>query len=154
MFSALELKVPPPAVAALCALAMWGIDRLWPQAHVTTPYAGIVASIVALAGGAIALLGVAAFRQARTTISPVAPGDASTLVTGGIYGVTRNPMYLGTLLLLTGWALYLGNFAAWAMPVAFVLYMNRCQIAPEERALAQLFGMPFENYRARVRRWL
>ena len=63
-------------------------------------------------------------------------------------------MYLGLALILLGWAIYLGNIAALAGLPLFVLYINRFQIAPEERALAERFGAEFEAYRSRVRRWL
>jgi protein-S-isoprenylcysteine O-methyltransferase Ste14 len=76
------------------------------------------------------------------------------MVTSGVYRHTRNPMYLGMLCLLGAWAAWLGNAAALLGLPAFVAYMNRFQIAPEERALAQRFGAAFDAYAARVRRWL
>ena len=63
-------------------------------------------------------------------------------------------MYLGMLLVLAGWAVWLASVAAVAVLPAFVLYMNRLQIEPEERALASRFGSDFEDYRRSVRRWL
>lgn len=154
MFAGLELKIPPLAVLLVCGLGMMGIDWLWPQARLAVPYGQIVAAMVALAGIVIFGLGGMAFRRVRTTVNPLKPETASTLVTNGIYAVTRNPMYLGALLALAGWALFLANLASWAGPVVFVLYMNRFQIMPEERAMARLFGASYEEYRARVRRWL
>lgn len=82
------------------------------------------------------------------------PGGASSLVQGGIYRFTRNPMYLGFLLVLGGWAVLLANGLAFVGPLAFVAYLNRFQIGPEERALAGLFGPEYAKYRARVRRWV
>ena len=63
-------------------------------------------------------------------------------------------MYLGFLLVLIGWAVYLSNIIATVMIAAFVVYMNRFQIAPEERALAAKFGARYTAYTQRVRRWL
>ena len=76
------------------------------------------------------------------------------MVSTGIYRVTRNPMYLGLSLVLVAWAVFLSS--AWALlgVAAFVLYMDRLQIAPEERALSKLFGSEYTAYRAKVRRWL
>ena len=68
--------------------------------------------------------------------------------------MTRNPMYLGFLLVLLGWAIYLSNVLAFLLLPAFILYMNRFQIYPEEKALASLFGEEFASYKSRVRRWL
>ncbi|WP_422879670.1 methyltransferase family protein [Noviherbaspirillum cavernae] len=94
------------------------------------------------------------FRRASTTVNPVSPGAATSLVSAGIYAFTRNPMYLGFLLGLSGWAVYLSNAAAFLALPFFVLYLNRFQIAPEERALQTLFGGEFSAYRGRVRRWI
>jgi protein-S-isoprenylcysteine O-methyltransferase Ste14 len=97
-------------------------------------------------------------RDRRAAVPPRAhhgqPAAASSLVTGGIYRWTRNPMYLGMALALAGWGLYLGNFGALALVGLFVMYIDRYQIDPEERALTARFGDAFAAYRRRVRRWL
>ncbi len=82
------------------------------------------------------------------------PEAASSLVVTGIYKVTRNPMYVGLSFLLLAWAVFL--WSAWALlgPLVFLAYIFRFQIAPEERALATLFGADYSAYKARVRRWL
>ena len=72
----------------------------------------------------------------------------------GVYAATRNPMYLGLLLVITGWAVFLSNAVAFLFLPAFVSYMNRFQIEPEERALAARFGQAFVTYKSRARRWL
>jgi protein-S-isoprenylcysteine O-methyltransferase Ste14 len=157
--SSLELKIPPPVLTLLVAAAMWGLARvtpLFPTLFPTLPPALRVAAAVALAavGMVVAGAGVVRFRRANTTRDPVRPESASSLVTGGIYRVTRNPMYLGLTLVLAGWAVYLGAPWAWLGPVLFVAWITRFQIIPEERALAALFGAQFAAYRGRVRRWL
>ena len=82
------------------------------------------------------------------------PASASSLVTSGVYGVTRNPMYVGLLFVLVAWASLLA--APWTLigPLVFVAYISRFQIAPEERALSTIFGDAYSQYRTRVRRWL
>ncbi|HEX4984823.1 MAG TPA: isoprenylcysteine carboxylmethyltransferase family protein [Burkholderiales bacterium] len=151
---ALELKIPPPAVAFLAGLAMWAASR--PGPSIELPLAVRIAVFVAIAllGGAMALAGDIAFRRARTTINPFRPQNASALVTSGVYRYTRNPMYLGLTLVLAGWAAFLCS--AWALlgPVAFVAYIRRFQIAPEERILSGKFGAAYAEYMARVRRWV
>lgn len=72
----------------------------------------------------------------------------------GIYRFTRNPMSLGFLVALLGWAVYLANVGAFLLLPAFVCYMNRFQIRPEEMALRERFGESFVAYQRRVRRWL
>jgi protein-S-isoprenylcysteine O-methyltransferase Ste14 len=75
-------------------------------------------------------------------------------VTWGIYAITRNPMYLGGLVILSGWAIFLSNALAFLFLPTYVLYINRFQIKPEERALTALFGQEYVAYQGRVRRWL
>jgi len=109
---------------------------------------------MALTGIAIAIAGVVEFRRAQTTVNPLKPQATSRLVTSGIYRFTRNPMYLGFCMGLVASAVFLSS--AWALlgPLAFVVYITRFQIAPEERALAGLFGDAFTDYQGRVRRWV
>ena len=90
----------------------------------------------------------------RTVVSELASFAFRTLVTGGIYRVTRNPMYLGLALVLAAWAVFLLNPWSVLGPVVFVPYMTRFQIEPEERALVSLFGQQYTDYRQRVRRWI
>jgi protein-S-isoprenylcysteine O-methyltransferase Ste14 len=151
---ALELKIPPPVVALLMAAAMWGIRLTTPPVDIPMVVRAGIASAFAVAGIGIALWGVIAFRRARTTVNPLKPESASSLVTSGVYRFTRNPMYVGMGLVLIAWAFLLSSAMALLGPVVFVLYMNRFQIEPEERALAIRFGDAFLNYRATVRRWL
>ncbi len=151
---ALELKVPPPAVALVTALAMWAIARGTFAFEVAAGWRIAVAVVLAVVGGAISAAGIAAFRRARTTLSPMRPAAASSLVTDGIYRHTRNPMYVGLLLALVAWAAFLG--APWTLlgPLLFVAYITRFQIRPEERALGAAFGEAYDRYRSSVRRWL
>ena len=150
----LELKIPPPAVAALVAIAMWGLSAITPVLEVPWQYRVAAAFAIALAGGAFSMAGIVSFRRARTTVNPMKPESASSLVCSGIYRITRNPMYVGLLLVLVALATFLA--APWALlgPVAFVFYIGRFQIAPEEKALSEIFGAEYSAYMAKVRRWL
>lgn len=150
----LEVKVPPPVVAAVIAIAMWGTSRFAPLLHPSSTLRFTATAVMALIGIGFSIAGVAAFRRARTTVNPTTPERASSLVSSGVFRITRNPMYVGLAWTLAAWAVFLSS--AWALLglVAFVFYMGRFQIAPEERALAKLFGDEYTSYRARVRRWL
>jgi protein-S-isoprenylcysteine O-methyltransferase Ste14 len=149
----LELKIPPPLVALLVAAAMWGFSA---TGRIEMPIALHIAVgvVAALAGFGIAISGVIAFRRAHTTVSPLKPDTASRLVTSGVYGFTRNPMYLGLCLVLAGWAFFLSSPLMLLGPLAFILYITRFQIVPEERSLSSLFGEAFADYQAKVRRWI
>lgn len=150
----LELKVPPPVVALLIGAAMWFASRSGPSLELSFLVRGISAIAVAVFGGAVSFAGDLQFRRAKTTVNPLRPENASSLVTSGIYRFTRNPMYLGLLFVVVGWAVFLSS--AWALvgPVVFVLYIGRFQIAPEERVLSAKFGAAYSNYTSQVRRWL
>ena len=152
---ALELRIPPPIVTVIVAAAMGTITLAAPTADKPALLVRLALTIViALAGVATGVSGVVAFRRARTTPNPLKPETASTLVSTGVYRLTRNPMYVGLALVLVAWGVFL--YSAWASlgPVAFVLYITRFQIIPEERVLAGLFGADYAAYRAKVRRWL
>jgi protein-S-isoprenylcysteine O-methyltransferase Ste14 len=150
----LELKVPPVPLALVAAAAMWLVARLVPTLTLLLPWRGAIAALLLACGAGLALAGVLEFRRARTTVNPLRPATASTLVTSGVYRISRNPMYAGLLVALGGWTYWLGNAAALAFLPAFVVYMNKLQIAPEERALRDRFGPVFDAYAASVRRWL
>ena len=150
----LDLRVPPPIVGLLLAAGMWVTSRATPLVAVPANVRFVVAALLFAIGCTFALGGVIAFNRARTTVNPLKPETTSTLVSDGVYRITRNPMYVGFLVMLVAWAALLSS--AWALvgPVVFALYITRFQIVPEEKALHALFGEPFASYRARVRRWL
>ena len=150
----LELRIPPPAVAVIFGVFMWLASRL--VAPVELPFVGrvTVAVIIACAGLVFGVAGMRAFVQAKTTMNPIKPSAASSLVTGGIFRVTRNPMYLSLLLYLLAWSVYLSNWSAMVFLPLFVLYITQFQIKPEERTLSSLFGAEYATYKERVRRWL
>jgi protein-S-isoprenylcysteine O-methyltransferase Ste14 len=151
--ASLELKVPPPVVALLVALAMWGLARLAPLAGEPSSRAVVALALAAL-GVAFSVSGAIAFRRAKTTKNPMKPQAASSLVVSGVYKLTRNPMYLGLSLVLLGWAVFLWSVWALLGLVVFITYISRFQIAPEERILTTLFGSEYSAYKAKVRRWL
>lgn len=150
----LETKIPAPVVA----IAIGGIMKLYADiAHIpmdTSPLLAEIGIRLSQLSAVIALLAFASFGRARTTINPRDPSRASSLVTGGIYRITRNPMYLSLLLLLIAYALRLGSWGEWLGPVLFAVYVTRFQIIPEERILAVKFGAAFDAYKNRTRRWI
>ena len=110
--------------------------------------------MIGLLGVIACALGILEFKRAKTTVNPTKPESSSSLVRSGIYRHTRNPMYLGFLLILVGWATLTANILAFLVLPVFVLYMNRFQIKPEERALTLIFGDEFKAYCSTVRRWI
>lgn len=154
MLRSLELKIPPVVVSAAVAAVMLGAARLVPSGGFRWPFASVVAIGLVAAGIAVAVAGVVSFRRAKTTVNPLQPAGASSLVATGIYRRSRNPMYLGMLLVLLGLGVALGNALSLALALLFVPLMNWLQIGPEEKILAALFGAEYLAYRTQVRRWL
>lgn len=150
----LELKVPPVALVLLTAALAWFGAWSVPRLGFELPGRSFIAGGIASVGALVSVLGVLSFKRAKTTVNPMKPEAASSLVVSGIYRATRNPMYLGFLLILLGWAVWLSNALAFLPIPLFVLYMNVFQIRPEERVLEALFGPPFAAYQEKVRRWI
>lgn len=146
-----HMHIPPPVWAAAAGLAQ--------RALISKNRSPSSVSKAAAASAAVASVGVigasaVTFYRHRTTISPVSVRNTSALVTSGPFRISRNPMYVGLVGLLTAHALLQRSPVA-ALPVAgFVVLMNRSQIATEETAMRKKFGADYAEYCARVPRWL
>ena len=150
----LSLRIPPPIWVLLAGALMWLLDRFLPVLTVlVAPWTGLGWCLMAVAF-LPALTAVTQFMRARTTINPHTPDQASSLVTGGVYRWTRNPMYLGLLLLLAGWAIRLGSLSPFLVPPLFALVLTQVQILPEERVLRARFGDEYDRYCRTTSRWL
>lgn len=150
----LELKVPPVIQMAISAGLMWILATLLPALSIEFFASSLIALVLASIGVVFAILGVLAFRSAGTTVDPRIPDQSSSLVTKGVYRISRNPMYVGFLLILVGWGVFLSNFTSFLLLPLFVMYMNRFQITPEERYMREKFGHEYRQYAAAVRRWI
>ena len=151
----LETKIPPPIVGLLFALLIWAISTATPTAAILSDQQTLVTAIVLLVLGiGFAISGGISFRAAATTVNPLKPETASSLVTSGIFKYTRNPMYVGLTIILLAWTTYLAAPFGLVAVIGFMAYIQRYQITPEERALIKLFGSEFEAYQSTVRRWL
>jgi protein-S-isoprenylcysteine O-methyltransferase Ste14 len=133
---------------------MWTVARVPPILQLPKIVRLLVVAVLGAIGVVVALSGVLSFRRARTTVNPLKPETSAALVSTGVYSFTRNPMYLGMVLVLFAWAVYLSSILSLAGPAFFALYITRFQIVPEERVLGGLFGPSFVEYKKRVRRWL
>lgn len=150
----MHLKIPPPAVFLVAVALLAAGNRFLPDLSLTLPGQVSAALLLGLAGVVPALQAVIEFIARKTTIDPRSPEQASTLVTGGIYRFSRNPMYLGLLCLLLAFALFWGTLTVIVVAPLFVWYMTEFQIKPEEASLRQVFGSEYETYLSEVRRWL
>ena len=145
-----HLDYPPVWLLAALGLA-------WAQAVVLPVSPGsewlrTTGTGIALAGGALMLLAAPEFLRARTTIVPHRAPDA--LITGGVYRLSRNPIYLADALILAGLCLRWGAWPSLVLVPLFVAIITRRFILPEEARLHAAFGREYSAYAARVRRWV
>lgn len=150
----LEKKIPPLLLAGLAAGGIWVLSATLPGLQLPLWFRFPAALTCLVLGVGVCAAGVLEFRRAQTTVDPRKPESSASLVSTGIYSVTRNPMYVGFTLLLLALTIVLASPWALLIVVGFVVYLNHYQIRPEERALTDLFGQEFVDYQSRVRRWL
>lgn len=150
----LQTRIPPPIYALTAAMLMWLLNTYLPiMPWISTPWhrLGLVLIALALLADAWSLW---LFFRARTTPNPMKPQNSSQLVTEGLYRYTRNPMYVGMLVMLLGWAIYLGSLSPLCILPLFIWVINTQQILPEEAVLTKKFGESYRAYLQAVPRWL
>ena len=150
----MKLLIPPPIQALLSAILMWLISRYFQHANFSFKGMNIFALVFLIIAIIIIIMGIYKFREIKTTISPLEPNRTTSLVNTGIYGYTRNPMYLGLLLMLFSTALFLKNPICFLIIPLFILFITRNQILPEEESLDNIFREEYKNYKKKVRRWI
>ena len=145
-------KIPPPIVTLICALIIY-FSSLFFSSY-TFPLFNAL-SILSLGSGLLLIfLAVNSFKKSQTTINPLQPDLASSLVTDGVFKYSRNPMYLGMLFILIFISLRFNLIGGSLVALGFVIYITKYQIVPEEIAMVKLFNDKFIAYKSRVRRWL
>lgn len=150
----LDLKIPPMALMIVGIVLMKLLAEYYPVYHVGFADYKMLAALILLCGVVVTVSGVRAFKKSQTTMNPLSPGKATRLVISGIYSYSRNPMYLGFLLVLISATVYLASLSSIVVILLFITYMNKFQITPEEKALTKLFGETYQAYTKKVRRWL
>lgn len=143
------VRVPPVGACAAAAAVqmMSGSQR-------PSGVRRFAALLVGALSGAMLASSLREFRHGHTTVNPMAPERATSLITGGPHAISRNPMYVGMVGALAAHALWRGRTRAILPALAFVAYLDRAQIPAEEHALQVRFGPEYAVYARRVRRWL
>ncbi|SDZ82898.1 MAG: isoprenylcysteine carboxylmethyltransferase family protein [Candidatus Thiothrix putei] len=150
----LQLKIPPPVYLLTFMGVMWFVNAWLPLFHwIAAPWnrLGLLLIVVAVV---VDFWSLGLFFRAHTTFNPIHPERTKALVTTGPYRYTRNPMYVGMLVILTGWGIWLGGLSPFLVLPLFVWVLTVEQIIPEEKILEQTFGGAYRDYKAHVRRWL
>ena len=150
----MKLLIPPPILALMSAILMLIISKYFNKANFSLNQHNQFALFFLIVALIIIVISIAKFIKIKTTISPLKPNKTSILVDSGIYKYTRNPMYLGLLLILFSLFLYLKNFLSFLVLPLFVIYITKNQILPEEKVLENLFGDQYKKYKNKVRRWI
>jgi protein-S-isoprenylcysteine O-methyltransferase Ste14 len=148
----LRKRTLPPTYLLVTLLVMVALCRVLPVAWIIPPPWNIAGVLPAAVGIALNLLADSALKQAQTTVKPFQQSHA--LVTGGVYAMTRHPMYLGYVLILFGVAIMLRCLTPLLVIPVFVALMERVFIRAEEDMLRAAFGEACSGYKQRVRRWI
>ena len=147
------LKLPPPVWTLAMLLCAWLLERSFDWAGIVYFRSLPLAVISALAGIGLAVWAARTFAAAGTELNPTSPANKQ-LVTRGPFRLTRNPMYLGLVLVSLGIAFYAGTLPFFAVPLLVFLVCNRAFIPFEEAKMQRQFDRQFADYTRRTRRWL
>lgn len=150
----LQLKIPPPAYALAIGLLMTLLNRYFPIATwITSPWNKVGIAVIVIAVS-MDLSSLFQFLKKHTTPNPFKPKNTTSLVTNGLYRYSRNPMYVGLLTVLIGYAIWLGSITPFLLLPLFYWLITTQQIIPEENILKEKFGQEYLDYKKRVKRWL
>ena len=150
----MKLKIPPVIVFFIALGIVFGVHYLLKGYSYSFLYQTLLSRIFLGMGVMVVFSGIISFRMKGTTVDPLNPEKASSLVQSGIYKYTRNPMYLGMALVLMGGIVRVGNPIGLLAIVFFFWFMTKFQIKPEEAALRKIFGAEYEEFCNKVRRWV
>ena len=145
-------KIMPPTWLLIAIITMLILSLVFPVAWIVPPKWNLIGLVFLASGIGLNLIADNSFKQAETTVKPYQ--ESSHLVTTGAFQISRNPMYLGMVLILAGIALLLRSLSPFVVILPFAILIDRTYIRIEERMLAERFGASWEAYRARTRRWL
>ena len=148
----IKTKIPPPLVALTFGFLINYTKNFFPKIEISNDL--FISSFMIIIGLIIMLSAIILFKKYQTTITPLNPSNATKLITDGIYKYSRNPMYLGLLLVLFGISIVLNPIGGLSLIPLFILYLNLFQIIPEENAMVDLFKDEFLEYKENVRRWI
>jgi len=146
--------IPPPVIYALIFLLSLLLQKLFPISTLffKTQVAAVLGYLFVASSIIFSLPAIVKFIRSKNTLITIKP--ANSLQTGGIYTITRNPMYLGLLFLYTGIAFFAGNLWTFIFIPVVVIIITTYVIGREEKYLLDAFGQDYTSYKIEVRRWI
>ena len=148
----MKTKIPPPIVTLVSALLIFFSRELFP--NYVFEYQSMLSIAIFISGLMILFSAVSLFKEKETTVNPMSPEKASSLVVDGVFKYTRNPMYLGMSVVLLSISIQFNLIGGLLIVSLFVAYITAFQIIPEEAKLNKIFGEKFIEYKKKTRMWL
>ena len=145
-------KIPPPVLALILVISNYFSTKKIDLIHI--PFQTLIAVFILSFGLLILINPVLKFKKSKTTINPIKFKKVNKLVTSGIYKYSRNPMYLGFLIIVISSSIFYLNIYSILTPLFFYLWLNRFQIKREEIFLTEKFGKEYLSYKNKTRRWI
>ncbi len=146
------MKIPPPILVLILVVSSFLSSKKIDVIHI--PHQTLVSILILLIGILILIIPVTNFIKYKTTIDPIEFKKVNKLVTSGIYKYSRNPMYLGLLLIVISSSILYLNIYSVSTPIFFYYWINRFQIQREEIFLTEKFGKEYLSYKTKTRRWI
>ena len=146
------LKIPPPVIVLILVVSNFLSSKKIDIINI--PNQTLVSIIILLIGVFILIVPVSKFVKSKTTIDPIKFKKVNKLITSGIYKYSRNPMYLGFLMIVISTSIYYLNIFSIITPILFYFWINRFQIKREEIFLTKKFGQKYITYKSKTRKWI
>ena len=148
----MKTKIPPPIVTLVSALLIFFSRELFP--NYVFEYQSMLSIAIFISGLMILISAVSLFKEKETTVNPMSPEKASSLVVDGVFKYTRNPMYLGMSVVLLSISIQFNLIGGLLILLLFVGYITVFQIIPEEEAMEENFGEEYLSFKRSTRRWI
>ena len=145
-------RIPPPILVLVLVISNFFSSKKIDLIHL--PNQDLISIIILLIGVLILTNPIFKFIKSKTTIDPIKFKKVNKLITSGIYKYSRNPMYLGLLMIVISTSIFYLNIFSITTPFLFYFWINRFQIKREEIFLTEKFGREYKSYKTKTRRWV
>ena len=146
------IKIPPPLIVLTLIISIYFSSKRIDLINI--PFQLEISFFILSLGLLIFINPVLKFIKSKTTINPIQFEETNKLVTSGIFKYSRNPMYLGMLMIIISTSIFYLNIYSILTPFLFIFWINKFQIKREESFLAEKFGKEYLSYKNKTRRWI